>query len=91
MTPKFKLKHWTINNAYETSRLKLKLRPRLKKLENISNKLRKTNPLLHIVPFCEGPNKKPEGFAKQKQPAKFAMPHASHLVVHQPSLLYNVH
>jgi hypothetical protein len=43
MTPKFKLKHWTINNAYETSRLKLKLRPRLKELENISNKLRKTN------------------------------------------------
>jgi hypothetical protein len=23
--------------------------------------------LLHIVPFCEGPNKKPKGFAKQKQ------------------------
>jgi hypothetical protein len=23
--------------------------------------------LLHIVPFCEGPNEKPEGFAKQKQ------------------------
>jgi hypothetical protein len=23
--------------------------------------------LLHIVPFCEGPNKKPEGFAKEKQ------------------------
>jgi hypothetical protein len=23
--------------------------------------------LLHIVPFCEGPNKKPEGFAKQEQ------------------------
>jgi len=22
--------------------------------------------LLHIVPFCEGSNKKPEGFAKQK-------------------------
>jgi len=47
--------------------------------------------LLHIVPFCEGPNKKPEGFAKQKQPAIFAMRHASHLVVHQPSLIYNVH
>jgi hypothetical protein len=29
--------------------------------------------LLHIVPFCEGKNKKPEGFAKQKQPAIFAM------------------
>jgi hypothetical protein len=23
--------------------------------------------LLHIVPFCEGPNKKPEGFVKEKQ------------------------
>jgi hypothetical protein len=23
--------------------------------------------LLHIVPFCEGPNKKSEGFAKEKQ------------------------
>jgi len=30
-------------------------------------------PLLHIVPFCEGPNKKPEGFAKQKQFVIFAM------------------
>jgi len=29
--------------------------------------------LLHIVPFCKGKNKKPEGFAKQKQPAIFAM------------------
>jgi hypothetical protein len=29
--------------------------------------------LLHIVPFCEGKNKKPEGFAKQKQPAIFVM------------------
>jgi hypothetical protein len=29
--------------------------------------------LLHIVPFCEGKNKKPEGFAKQKQPSIFAM------------------
>jgi len=29
--------------------------------------------LLHIVPFCEGKNKKPEGFAKQKQPAILAM------------------
>jgi hypothetical protein len=31
----------------------------------------KVNPtqvtLLHIMPFCEGPNKKPKGFAKQKQ------------------------
>jgi hypothetical protein len=42
------------------------------------------------VPFCERPNKKPEGFAKQKQPAIFAMRHASHLVVHHPSLIYNV-
>jgi hypothetical protein len=24
-------------------------------------------PLLHIVPFCEGPNQKSEGFAKEKQ------------------------
>jgi hypothetical protein len=47
-------------------------------------------PLLHIVPFCEGPNKKPEGFAKQKQPAIFAMQHASQLVQHHPSLIYNV-
>jgi hypothetical protein len=23
--------------------------------------------LLHIVPFCEGPNKKSEGFVKEKQ------------------------
>jgi len=29
--------------------------------------------LLHIVPFCEGKNKKPEGFVKQKQPSTFAM------------------
>jgi hypothetical protein len=29
--------------------------------------------LLHIMPFCEGKNKKPEGFVKQKQPAIFAM------------------
>jgi hypothetical protein len=27
----------------------------------------KGHSLLHIVPFCEGPNKKPKGFAKQKQ------------------------
>jgi hypothetical protein len=40
--------------------------------------------------FCERPNKKPEGFAKQKQPAIFAMRHTSHLVVHHPSLIYNV-
>jgi hypothetical protein len=46
--------------------------------------------LLHIVPFCEGPNKKPKGFAKQKQPAIFAMQHASQLVQHHPSLIYNV-
>jgi hypothetical protein len=46
--------------------------------------------LLHIVPFCEGPNKKPKGFAKQKQPAIFAMRHASQLVQHHPSLIYNV-
>jgi hypothetical protein len=46
--------------------------------------------LLHIVPFCEGPNKKLEGFAKQKQPAIFAMRHASQVVQHHPSLIYNV-
>jgi hypothetical protein len=46
--------------------------------------------LLHIVPFREGPNEKPEGFAKQKQSAIFAMRHASQLVVHHPSLIYNV-
>jgi len=46
--------------------------------------------LLHIVPFCERSNKKPEGFVKQKQPAIFTMRHASHLVVHHPSLIYNV-
>jgi hypothetical protein len=50
----------------------------------------KPNALLHIVPFCERPNKKPEGFVKQKQPTIFAMRHASHLVVHHPSLIYNV-
>jgi hypothetical protein len=46
--------------------------------------------LLHIMPFCEGPNKKPEGFAKQKQLAIFAMRHTSQLVQHHPSLIYNV-
>ncbi len=46
--------------------------------------------LLHIVPFCEGPNEKPEGFAKQKQFAILAMRHASQLVMHHPSLIYNV-
>ncbi len=46
--------------------------------------------LLHIVPFCEGPNKKHEEFAKKKQLAIFAMRHASHLVVHHPSLIYSV-
>jgi hypothetical protein len=31
-------------------------------------KLEKTqHSLLHIVPFCEGPNKKSEGFVKEKQ------------------------
>jgi hypothetical protein len=35
-------------------------------------------------------NKKPEGFVKQKQSAIFAMQHASQLVVHHPSLIYNV-
>jgi hypothetical protein len=37
------------------------------------NPLNLKQALLHIVPFCEGPNKKLEGFAKQKQPAIFAM------------------
>jgi hypothetical protein len=46
--------------------------------------------LLHIVPFCEGPNEKPKGFAKQKQSAIFAMWHASQLVMYHPSLIYNV-
>jgi hypothetical protein len=46
--------------------------------------------LLHIVPFCEGPNEKLEGFVKQKQSAIFAMRHASQLVVHHPLLIYNV-
>jgi hypothetical protein len=35
-------------------------------------------------------NKKPKGFAKQKQSAIFAMRHALQLVVHHPSLIYNV-
>jgi len=53
------------------------------------------NTLLHIVPFCEGPNKKSEGFAKgkkklegfvkEKKFAKFAMQHASQLVAHHSS------
>ncbi len=55
--------------------------------------------LLHIVPFCEGPNqksegfakekKKREGFAKEKKPATFAMPSASQLVAQQSSQIYN--
>jgi hypothetical protein len=28
---------------------------------------RLSDALLHIVPFCEGPNQKSEGFAKEKQ------------------------
>jgi hypothetical protein len=53
------------------------------------------NALLHIVPFCEGPNQKSEGFAKEKQKtrrvcegkksATFAMHSASQLVAHQSS------
>ncbi len=35
-------------------------------------------------------NKKFEGFAKQKQSTIFTMRHASQLVVHHPSLIYNV-
>jgi hypothetical protein len=45
--------------------------------------------LLHIVPFCEGPNQKSEGFAKEKKPATFAMPSASQLVAQQSSQIYN--
>jgi len=55
--------------------------------------------LLHIVPFCEGPNQKSEGFAKEKKkregftkekkPATFAMPSASQLVGQQSSQIYN--
>jgi hypothetical protein len=51
--------------------------------------------LLRTVPFCEGPNKKSEGFAKEKQKTlrfakekkstKFAMRSASQLVAHQSS------
>jgi uncharacterized protein YjiK len=51
------------------------------------------------VPFCEGPNqkfegfakekKKHEGFAKEKKPAKFAIPSASQLVAQQSSQIYN--
>ncbi len=55
-----------------------------------NNLLKLIKSLLHIVPFCEGSNKKPEGFAKQKQPAIFAMRHASQLVQHHPLLIYNV-
>ncbi len=57
------------------------------------------NSLLHIVPFCEGPNqksegfakekKKREGFAKEKKLATFAMPSASQLVAQQSSQIYN--
>jgi uncharacterized protein YjiK len=51
------------------------------------------------VPFCEGPNqkfegfakekKKREGFAKEKKPAKFAMRRASQLMAQQSSQIYN--
>jgi hypothetical protein len=34
---------------------------------SMSDEERKLQTLLHIVPFCEGPNKKSEGFAKEKQ------------------------
>jgi hypothetical protein len=34
-------------------------------------------------------NKKREGFAKEKKPAKFAMPSASQLVTQQSSQIYN--
>jgi hypothetical protein len=35
--------------------------------ELCTQELIKGGTLLHIVPFCEGPNKKSEGFAKEKQ------------------------
>jgi hypothetical protein len=37
-----------------------------KKASMRCHKCGELGPLLHIVPFCEGPNRKPEGFAKQK-------------------------
>jgi hypothetical protein len=59
----------------------------------------KAQTLLHIVPFCEGPNqksegfakgkKKREGFAKEKKPATFAMPSTLQLVAQQSSQIYN--
>jgi len=36
-------------------------------MEMCQSKKKEKPTLLHIVPFCEGPNEKPEGFAKQKQ------------------------
>jgi hypothetical protein len=45
--------------------------------------------LLHIVPFSEGPNQKSEGLAKEKKPAKFAMPSASQLVAQPSSQISN--
>jgi hypothetical protein len=62
----------------------------LDKANTLANVGKLSLTLLHIVPFCEGPNEKPEGFAKQKQPVIFAMRHASQLMVHHPSLIYNV-
>ncbi len=52
------------------------------------------------MPFCEGPNQKSEGFAKErkkkregfvkeKKPGKFAMPSASQLMAQQSSQIYN--
>jgi hypothetical protein len=61
-----------------------------KYMEEVLKRFNMEESLLHIVPFCEGPNEKLEGFAKQKQSAIFAMRHASQLVVHHPSLIYNV-
>ncbi len=63
------------------------------KVNYVVRTIRRT--LLHIVPFCEGPNKKfegfakekkkPKGFAKEKKYAKFAMQNASQLVAHHSS------
>jgi len=58
--------------------------------EDINVKDKKKNHYYILCLFAKGKNKKSEGFAKQKQPAIFVMWHASQLVVHQPSLIYNV-
>jgi hypothetical protein len=49
---------WTLTNQFANLEA-----PLFHKRTNISM----AHALLHIVPFCEGPNKKSEGFAKEKQ------------------------